>query len=676
VSRGRWLGLAIGLVAVALCCCLVLWGLSVLLWLGYVPSTALPAQQAGGAGLASPPQLVHRTITAAERATARQVAQASLPPRDLMDLGQRFQGLPADLPRLASGPTPAYSLGDRLAYWIHDIRTNSYFSAEAMLRYETAHAYWWVEAGYEIDQAALERSAIRFETQTYPVTRHYFGSEWRPGIDGDPRIFIFLGRVPGVGGYFAGSDAYPSELRPWSNEHEMFYINLENAMPGNDYFDGILAHEFQHMIHWALDRDEDTWVNEGLSELASQVNGYDVGASALAFALNPDTQLNAWTELEDAAAHYGASYLFFSYILERRGPAIIRQLVSEPANGIAGVEAVLWPAPIEGPGGILAEPPWLQAAQAPASFLDLFADWTIANYLDDPDWDDGRYGYVDLNIDLLTYADEHDHYPLRRQATVHQFGTDYIRLEARGPLTVEFAGSQVVSLVGNKAHTGSYQWWSHRGDDADVTLTRAFDLSGLQTATLQAWMWYSLEVDYDYAYVAVSLDDGATWEILANDHTTLDNPSGNSYGPAFTGTSGGETPRWVLESFDLTPYTGQRVLLRFEVITDEALNNPGVCIDGIEIPELGYSYDADDGDGGWQAAGWVRVTDQVPQRFVVQIITVGREPRVERVALDASMRGTVTLANLGQEVDYAVLVVSGVTPVTTEPAAYEYRITD
>ena len=110
-------------------------------------------------------------------------------------------------------------------------------------------------------------------------------------------------------------------VRPHSNEHEMFYINLENAMPGSDYFDGILAHELQHMIHWAMDRNEDSWVNEGLSELAAQVNGYDVGGSDYAFSLTPDTQLTAWTALGDSAPHYGASYLFLAYFLgaARRG---------------------------------------------------------------------------------------------------------------------------------------------------------------------------------------------------------------------------------------------------------------------------------------------------------------------------------------------------------------------
>lgn len=74
----------------------------------------------------------------------------------------------------------------------------------------------------------------------------------------------------------------------------MFYINIDNNRPGNDFYDGTLAHEFQHMIHWYNDRNEETWVNEGLAELAALLNGFDPGGADLAFTANPDTQLNTW----------------------------------------------------------------------------------------------------------------------------------------------------------------------------------------------------------------------------------------------------------------------------------------------------------------------------------------------------------------------------------------------
>jgi hypothetical protein len=442
----------------------------------------------------------------------------------------------------------------------------------------------------------------------------------------------------------------------------MFYINLDNARPGSDYFDGILAHEYQHMIHWAMDRNEATWVNEGLSELAAQVNGYDVGGSDFSFSAAPDTQLTTWSELADSAPHYGASYLLLAYFLEQYGEQAVRQLVAEQANGIEGFNAVL------------------SDVDPGRHFDDLFADWVIANYLDNTRIASGRYGYADLRIESPIHASRHTTYPVQEHATVHQYATDYIVLQGTGDLTIEFTGSLVVPLVGNTTHSGEYQWWSNRGDEGDATLTRAFDLSSLQQATLQVWMWYDLEADYDYAYVEVSADGGQTWDILANEHTNIANPNGNSYGPAFTGRSGArngssDEPQWVQETFDLTPYAGQPALVRFEVITDEALNYPGLCLDDISIPELGYLYDVEEGDGGWQAAGWVRVGDQVPQDYLVQVIEIGRETRIERIMLDEHMRGRLTVPGLGRGVDRAVLVVSARAPATTEWTAYSYSIT-
>jgi hypothetical protein len=627
-------------------------------WQRYQTTRADTSAKSYPAEPASVPTPVRRQPLAPELQTARAIAQASLPDRDLAELAQRLQGLSLSGQQGTSGVLSGYRLGDRLTFWIHDVDANAFFTATATLQYETPHAYWWVEEGYEVGQRALDRSAQNFETRTYPTNHRVFGSEWTPGIDGDPHVYIFLGNVPGVAGYFSSPDEYPTEIRPYSNQHEMFYINLENARPGNAYFDGILAHEFQHMILWNIDRDEDTWVNEGLSELASHVNGYDVGGSDYLFAGQPDTQLTTWPELEDSGAHYGASYLFLAYFLEHYGEPAVGELVAEEANGIDGFNAIL-----------------AQAEPLHRHFENLFADWVIANYLDDPELGSGRYGYADLQLDPLPYAADHTSFPAEVDATVHQYAADYILIEADSPLEIQFTGSLVVPLVGNEAHSGDFQWWSVRGDEGDATLTRTFDLRGLDRATLQAWMWYDLEVDYDYAYVQVSADRGQTWQLLANEDTTTSDPNGNSYGPAFTGRSGGRlSPRWVLQRFDLTPYAGQEIRVRFEVITDDTVTRPGFCLDDISIPELHYSTDVEVGPDGWQAEGWIRVASHVPQDFVVQVISFGKTTTVQTLPLDERMHGTLTISGLGQDIDRAVLVVAALAPLTTERAVYSYQI--
>jgi immune inhibitor A len=597
-----------------------------------------------------------RLPSTAEEETLRALAEVTLPPRDLAQLAHRLGGLVVAEDMPADQDPPDYELGDHEVFWVHDMGANTYYTASATLAYETAHAYWWLEEGMEVARPGLQRSARNFEEGTYPTTRRLFGTEPNPGIDGDPHVYIFLGDVPGVAGYFSGPDVYPARIRPRSNEHEMFYINLDNAQPGNDYFDGILAHEFAHMIQWEMDRDEDTWVNEGFSELASLLNGYDVGGSDLHFLAQPDTQLTTWPDLENSGPHYGASYLFLAYFLERYGEEALRSLSAEAANGAAGFDAVL--ARVD-PG---------------RTFTDLFADWVVANYLDDPDSAAGSFGYASVRLDRPSHSAQHREHPTEQRASVRQHAMDYVLLEGEGDLQVRFSGSTLVPLVGNEVHSGAYQWWAVRGDEGDATLTRAFDLSGLSRATFEVWMWYDLEEDYDYGYVAVSADSGETWTLLANEHTTTASPTGDSYGPAFTGRSGGGTAaKWVQQAFDLSPYAGQEILVRFEVITDESVNRPGLALDDFAIPELGYADDVEGGEAGWQAEGWLRVTEKVPQSFLVQVISLGSSPRVERMVLDQENQGEVTISGLGAGIDRAVLAISAMAPYTTEPATYSYE---
>ena len=53
----------------------------------------------------------------------------------------------------------------------------------------------------------------------------------------------------------------------------MVHVNSTN--PGSAYMLGVMAHEFQHLIHYVADPDEDSWINEAMSELAMSVSGYE-----------------------------------------------------------------------------------------------------------------------------------------------------------------------------------------------------------------------------------------------------------------------------------------------------------------------------------------------------------------------------------------------------------------
>ncbi|MFQ6013966.1 MAG: hypothetical protein ACE5NP_00810 [Anaerolineae bacterium] len=616
------------------------------------------------------PTIVPGRVSPEDLSTLEKLLQAQVPERDLWALMLRLKKPAGPMQRVVNEVPPQYQVGQRETFWIADQESKEHFRTTAVLRHITPHLYLWVEEGYEVDEEDLARSAERFEEHIYPTNRQFFGSEWTPGVDNDVHLHIFNGRVPGVAGYYSSADEFPRVVNPFSNEREIFYVNLDSIRPGEDLYEAILAHEFQHMIHWNTDKNEDTWVNEGLSELAVQLSGYTPLGSERIFARSPDTQLNAWSDDPPATVpHYGASYLFMAYSLERFGENFVRQIVSSPANGIEGFDQVL------------------MANDTGLTFDDIFKDWLMANYLDRPDLGGGRYGYEGLDIQV-SLSQQHGSYPVQERSTVHQYAADYIKLEPPeedGDLVIEFKGGAAVKLVDNKPHSGQFQWWSNRGDSSDMTLTRAFDLTDLDEATLEVWLWYNIEQDYDYAYIEVSTNGGQTWDILQGSYTTDANPNGNNFGHGYTGRSGVEeqepeadtsnnTPQWVKEMIDLSPYAGHEILLRFEYLTDDAYNAPGFVVDDIAIPELGYFDDGEEGDGGWVAEGFIRSNNVIPQDYAVQVIELGPEIRVRQMRLDDDRTGRWIISGFGQEVEQAVLVIAALAPVSTELATYEYSL--
>jgi immune inhibitor A len=654
---------ALAILAASCCCCCCdswFWDWDQNLEQTYESGTPVPRADRSGLPEASPVITRERSDDLGAE-TLERLAGADVPVRDLHELAIRLRHLPADTPRtIDRGGASEFAVGSRRLFHVSNVDTDEQFDLYAVLEAKTTHAYMWVEEGVAFDSKDLEDAADLFEKHTYATDRSFFGSEWTPGVDNDPHISILHARNLGdsVAGYYSSADEFVAAVREDSNEMEMFYINIDNVTVNSGFYNGVLAHEFQHMIHWHNDRNEETWLNEGFSELAMYLNDFDTGDHDWYFSGRPDTQLNSWPEGAGVAgANYGAAFLYTSYFLDRFGKEATQALVAHPDNAFSSVDAVLE----ERGEGVTAE--------------DLFADWVIANLLDDTEPADGRYGYED--IDLFDFQPEVTYYafdyPVSERAAVHQFATDYIELEGDRPLELQFTGSSQVRVVDASAHSGRYAWWSNRGDDSDMTLTRRFDLSGVSAATLDFWAWYDLEEDWDYAYVEISTDGGETWEILETPSGSSSNPNGNSSGWAYSGQSGGESSRWIHEQVDLSAFVGGEVQIRFEYITDDAVNRPGFLIDDVRIPEIGYSSDFEAGDDGWQAAGFVRHANVLPQRWLVQLVMEGGKTTVERLPVEPDSTGVWKIP-MSDETERAVVAVSGLTPVTTELAAYEYRI--
>ena len=516
-----------------------------------------------------------------------------MPAADARDLALRLNPSIGDIPIVVNATPPVYKVGDTAPFWVSNSDTEEHNQVTAELRYVTDHVAMWVEKGVKMNQKDLEASADRFEQKTYPTNREFFGSEWTPGVDNDVRLHILHARGLGetVAGYYSSADEYSRKINQYSNEREMFYISADsgNAKPNSEFYDGTLAHEFQHMVHWNNDRNEASWVNEGMSEWPATSTTSTRAAPTWPMPSSRIPNSTHGPTQPGQREHYGASYLFMTYFLDRFGEDLTKAVVASAKNGIAGFNDAL------------------AKAGRPERFDEIYADWAVANYLNERSADaEGRYGYKKIQLAAMAVSETVRNYPASGKAQVSQYGVDYIRLKGKGTVTVSFEGEQQVSLV-NTDPQGKASWWSNRGDQSDSTLTRTFDLSGAKAATLSFAAWYDIEDGWDYAYVEASTDGGQHWQILSGRHTTDENPVGNAFGTGWTGISGGgKTAEWVDESVDLTAFAGKKVQVRFEYVTDDAVNGPGVLLDNFAIPEIGYTDDAEAGAAGWESSGWVQ----------------------------------------------------------------------
>ena len=191
------------------------------------------------------------------------------PDRDLYQLAGelKLHTDPASISRVVNPDPVSYQPGREDTFWLVNFRNLELYQAEFELRLVTPRAYWYVQKGQRILQSDLVRAAKDFEETIYPQVSAAFGQEWSPGIDNDPHLSIIHAPIQGVAGYFSSSDEHPLSVYPYSNQREAIYINSRALKVGDSSYLEVLAHELQHAIHWANDGSEETWVNEGLSDL-------------------------------------------------------------------------------------------------------------------------------------------------------------------------------------------------------------------------------------------------------------------------------------------------------------------------------------------------------------------------------------------------------------------------
>jgi immune inhibitor A len=551
--------------------------------------------------------------------------------RDPFDLVRRFKGVDAD-PLTDAVLYAEEPVGTARTFNVVDVNALDTFPMPTRLVHAGERALWYVAEDITVDPAALAETARAFDERIHPQVLTLFGERLAP----PGHIAIVIGRIPAVAGYFNAADALPTSVYAPSNQRVGVFMASAGGVSGAGFL-GTLAHEFTHVLQWRADPSEATWVTEGQAEYAARALG--LGALPFdAYLREPEAGLAVWPPaIADSLPSYAAASLFARYLAEQVGPEALPALLAEPADGFAGIEAAV-------PG---------------ADFETLYAGWLVANLVGQ-----GPQGYQEHTPTVTvsqTVSREGE-----GQGTVQQTGGWYLGLDpADGPLTVRFTGTVSTPVIPGGAHSGEACWWSGNGEGRDATLTRALDLRGLRTASLRFWSWQDIEEGFDGGHVAVSADAGVSWQALSGSGTSEASPLGLGLGPMYSG----RTEGWAEQRVDLTPYAGAQVILRFEYLTDEAVEQAGWCVDDIAVPEAGFFDDAET-EGNWEGAGFVRVGEAgARQRYLLRLVEgVGPAATVRTVTLDAENAAAFTVERP------AVLVVGAWAPGTGERATFTVSV--
>jgi hypothetical protein len=605
--------------------------------------------------------------------TANALAAARMPHHDRIAMSAQLLGI-TDLPVPPAAPAP-YAVGTEEQFYarVADFARVETFSAA--VRAIGDHLVVWTDVRADMTATDAAAVAAAFDERVYDAVRALWGSERTPGIDGDPRLhvlFIQAGQDTGYAAYYAREHGYPARIAPFSNEREMFIFNLDALGDFNvDVITSVLAHEFQHLIRDHVQPTLDNWLDEGYS-MFTQHTLFGDFAAALAYLEHPDTQLNAWNDIgSNRAANYGAALLFTTYVHQRYGLPVL-QAASSIDTGF-GLDALDQALQAEGASGI----------------NEIFADWVLANALQDTSISDGRFGYATLppNLPRPATVASTSQYPFTYTGSARQYSADYIALDTLPdtrvltirltmPDTVPLIDTQSTATVGAQCiaplqdndELENGLWYSSRGDESAPTLTRAFDLRGVSSATLRYRVWYALEPSFDFGYLLVSADSGASWDMLTTPAMTTDMSSGINYGAAYNGTSDG----WRDETVDLSAYAGRDILVRFAALSDDSITLAGMAIDDVQLEAVGYSADFEGDSGGWSGEGWVWVQNQLPQRAWVQAIQhTSGEAVMTRWLADGDDEWLLVLAD---DVERVTLVMSPFAPVTLAEVDYEITL--
>jgi hypothetical protein len=411
------------------------------------------------------------------------------------------------------------------------------------------------------------------------------------------------------------------------------------SAPARPYlYEGVFAHEYQHLLHRYTDPDEPSWVNEGLSDFTEVITGYadlskhvdEMGYEShtqcylgwlsvfhadwnpIPRACGPENGLTAWEDqgADEILADYGFAMFFMNYVFNQGfGQDFFHDWQHNAANGIAGLNATL------------------AAYGSGSDFESLFSDQIISALVD---------GYIDNGASVsggtaAQFQNGTAGQALAPEATLFSstemngttgappWGADYMDLGSGAGLTsVAFNGDNTFNFAGGPDWVIDGDYFTNPdasgdnyGDNQDLSI--AIDASAHVGQVLSFDHYYAMELGWDFGFVQVSTNGGTSWQSLACTGTTSSHDPGAISSivanvPGYSGPSGDESVTTTIGTAGSPIHVTCPALpagtdyLAFRLMTD-----PAVTFDGWHVKNIQMN--------GSTPAGWGTLANWDNERF-------------------------------------------------------------
>lgn len=238
-------------------------------------------------------------------------------------------------------------------------------------------------------------------------------------------------------GYFSPTDQSEGNE---SNRMNLLYIDSKEGFAQMQTLLAIIAHEFQHLIHYGRhprtggdDVARDVALNEGMSEVASILNGYHFRSNGQ-YLSNTNISFFDWHYNEATAQEidYQRSMTFAHYLSEHYGERFLYELVGSPLDNMARVSDALV----------------RYGFPSSYDYREVLKGYAVANYLQSSSNPSFNYTYKLKG----GAARPHESYtgagfPATGTAVVQPYGTYYVQYTTPGPMSFRFSGSGDIRVM-------------------------------------------------------------------------------------------------------------------------------------------------------------------------------------------------------------------------------------